>query len=157
MNDDYAKATAAPMFVTIGDVSYRASKFGPRDLGDLQAWLKSQVPDPRLMARELCEGLPDAVALRIWTDLSEEAKGWPPSLTSAEGNNLLMLTHEGAAQIIWVALRRYNAGVDLAEARRLAMTVSTDELAAILNAGFPEPDFSPKAYTETMTTPEMTA
>ena len=154
MAEDYAKATAAPGHVTIGEVTYRASKFGPRDLGDLQAWLKSQVPDPRLMARQLCEGLPDAVALQIWTDLSEEAKDWPPSLTSEIGNNMLLFTHEGAAQVIWVCLRRYNAGVTLEKAREMAAIVSNEELASLLNAGFPEPTFSPKVLTETTTTPE---
>lgn len=154
MNEDHARATAAPGYVIIGDVTYRSSKFGPRDLGDLQAWLKSQVPDPRSMARELCAGLSDAVALQIWTDLSEEAKDWPPSLTSDMGNNLLLFTHEGAAQVIWVCLRRFNASITLDEARKMALTVSNEELAALLNAGFPEPTFSPKVMTEPMMTPE---
>jgi hypothetical protein len=153
MQDDYAKAAASPRTVTIGEVAYKVSKFGPRDLGDLQAWLKSQIPDPRLMAKELCAGLSDAVALEIWRDLSQEAQDWPPTITSQEGNRLLMVTHEGNAQVLLVALRRHQAGFNIEQARKIAETISLDEITSVLNAGFPEPTFDPKDPAESTTPP----
>lgn len=154
MSDDFAKATARPGFVTIADTEYRVSKFGPRDLGDLQAWLKAQIPDPRLMARELCAGLSDTVALEIWRELSEEAKLWPPSVASSQGNEMLMLTYEGNVQLLTVALRRHNPGLDSAKIRAIAETISIDEIANVLSAGFPEDAFVPKAIPETATPEE---
>lgn len=144
MSDDYAKATAAPGFIVINGREYRVGKFGPRDIGDFEAWLKTQVPDPRLIAKELCAGLPDAVALEVWRDLSAEAMNWPPTVESRQGNKLLMQTWEGHALLVWVSLRRYNAGFTIEEARLL--TKNNDELAIeVARLAYPEPDFSPKS------------
>ena len=145
MPDDFARATASGMPVTIAGKQYLAGKYTPRDLGDLQAWLKTQKPDPRLRIRELCAGLSDGVAIRIWEDLQDEAQDWPPSLSSAEGNMILLSCHEGAAMIAWVSLRRHTPSVDLAEARRIAMDITGDELGELIRLGFPEPTLSPKS------------
>jgi hypothetical protein len=143
MSDDYAKATAAPGFIAISGRDYRVGKFGPRDVGDFEAWIKTQVPDPRLMARELCAGLPDAVALEVWRDLSAEAASWPPGVDSREGNKLLMQTWEGNALLVWVSLRRHNADFTLEQARQL--TKNDDTLAIQVSAiAYPEPSFDPK-------------
>lgn len=149
MNEDYAIATAAPRQVMIQGSLYLVGKFRPRDLGDLGSWLKSQVPDPRLKARDICAGLSDAVALEAWKELSEEAKDWPPSVTSPAGNQLLLLTHEGNSQLLFVALRRHNKSVDMEAARRIAEDATIEEIIAVLNAGFPEDLFAPKSTTST--------
>lgn len=154
MPDDFAKATAAPSFITIGDVQYRVGKFGPRDIGDLEAWIKSQVPDPRLMAKELCAGLSDAVAIEVWRDLSLEAQDWPPDVTSKQGNKLLLGTWEGNALVLWVALRRHNASFSLEDARRL--TKNDDSIVnEVLGLVFPEPTFDPKSQPATMPDREL--
>ncbi len=144
MAEDYAKATARPGYVTLAGVEYRPKKFAPRDIGDLEAFLKREFPDPRLMARDLCQGLPDAVALKIWTDLNEEAKDWPVTILSAKGNHRLMFTYEGNAVLIWVALRKNHAEVTLEKARQIAEDVDTEEISELLRAGFPEDAFVPK-------------
>lgn len=147
MSDDYAKATAAGSPITIQGQQYRASKYGPRDLGDLQAWLKLQKPDPRTLAKELCAGLPDVVALQIWRDLSDEAQDWPLSMEHPEGNRLLLTTTDGATQVIWVTLRRYQPEIDLVAAGKLALTISQDELNTLASLGFPGANHDPKAET----------
>ncbi len=154
MSDDYAKAAASPRGLRIGGAEYLVGKFTPRDLGDLGAWLKDQVPDPRLKARELCAGLSDAVALAIWRDLSDEARDWPPSIESYQGNRLLLGTYEGNARLLWVGLRRHNPGVTLEVAARLAEHITLDEVSALVRLGFPEETFDPKATpaTEPMAT-----
>ena len=146
MNEDYAKATAAGVPVTIGGREYRAAKFGPRSYGDLNAWLKKQKPDPRMMAKELCAGLPDAVALQIWRDLQDEAQDWPLSLDHAEGNRLLTLTSEGAAQVVWVMLRKYQPHVTLEKAGEIAADITSEELNELIGArSAAEPTHDPKA------------
>lgn len=147
MIEDYAKATAAGMPVAIGGKEYRAAKFGPRSYGDLNAWLKRQKPDPRLMAKELCAGLDDAVAIQIWRDLQDEAQDWPLSLDHPEGNRLLTLTSEGAAQVVWVMLRKYQPYITLERAAEIAMDITTEELNELIRIGLPEPTHDPKAET----------
>jgi hypothetical protein len=148
VSDDYAKATAAASFIEIGDVTYRVGKFGPRDIGDLEAWLKSQVPDPRLAAKDLCAGLPDAVAKEVWTDLSMEAANWPPSVDSRQGQKLLTQTWDGNAMLLWVSLRRHNASFSLEDAKRLTKT--DDEIAIkVMLLAFPEATFDPKSQAAT--------
>jgi hypothetical protein len=144
MNNDYAKDTAAGQPVTIGGKEYRAAKFGPRSLGDLTAWLKKQVPDPRLQIRELCEGLGDGVALQIWRDLQDAAQDWPPSLLTPEGNLLLTGSSEGAAQVIWVSLRKHQPYITLEKALEMALDIENEELFELIRLGFPEGTFVPK-------------
>jgi hypothetical protein len=148
MSDDFSKATASPSVISLAGKEYKLGKFGPRDLGDLQAYIKDAVPDPRLMARELCAGLPDAVALAIWTDLSREAQDWPPAIESARGDRILMMTYGGAVRVLWVALRRHNR-FDEKDAEELAKLVTQDELNEVVRRSFPEATFDPKSTAAT--------
>ena len=151
MSDDYAKATARPGYVVLDGVEYRNRKFNPRDIGDLEAYLKREFPDPRLMARELCRGLSDAVALQIWNDLSEEAKDWPVAAMSSRGSYQLMFTWEGNAHLTWVSLRKHHAEIDLAKAREITKDATTEEIAELVRACFPEDTFAPKDQTSLAT------
>lgn len=146
-NDDYAVATGAGRPVHLDGIEYRVGKLSPADLGDLQAWLKEQVPDPRILARDLCRDMPDAVAIRIWQDLHEESKDWPPSPLGGHGYRLLTMNREGAARVLWVLLREHNPGVDLERARAMAARIGYMELGSLFDMGFPEPSFDPKAPT----------
>jgi hypothetical protein len=151
MTDDYAKATAAPGYVRIGAVEYRARKFSPRDIGDCEAWLKQEFPDPRMKARELCAGMSDAVALVIWQELSEEATDWPVAAMSAKGSYHLMFTWEGNAYLAWAAFRRNQADITLDRAREITADATTEEIAALVRAVFPEETFLPKDPASTAT------
>jgi hypothetical protein len=144
MSDDYAKDTASPSTINLGGTIYQVGKFGPRALGDLQAYLKRVVPDPRLMARELCRDMSDAVAAEIWRDLSAEARDWPPAIDSHQGNMLLTTTSEGAAQVVWVLLRRHNPTVDLARATEIAADLDTEQINELIRLGWPQANFAPK-------------
>lgn len=143
MSDDYARATGAGSFITIDGKEYHVSKFTPRDIGDLQAWLKGEIPDPRLEARKMIEGLPDAVAIEIWRTMASEAKNWPPTLADERGRDLLVSSAEGNARVLWVALRKYNR-VDLAKARELADVIDMEQIGKVITMGFPESTDVPK-------------
>jgi hypothetical protein len=144
MSEDYARAAGSALSLTIDGKEYRVSKFTPRDVGDLQAWLKSEIPDPRVEARKLLEGLPDAVAIEVWRTMAEEAKSWPPTLGDERGNQLLTTSTEGVARLIWVALRKYN-GIDLAKARELAGVIELGEVNELVRLASPESADVPKA------------
>jgi hypothetical protein len=150
--DDYAKAVAAPPSIVLGGVTYRVSRQGPRIYGELQQFLKSHVPDPRIMAKDLCRDLPDAVALQVWRDLCEEAKDWPPSLESHEGNLILTTTLEGSTQVVYTLLRRHCAEMTLERARSIAEDITTEQVGELIRLSMPEPNFDPKARPDPTTT-----
>ena len=144
MGYDMGRAVASPELVQIGEAKYMVSKLTARDMGDLQQFVKSKCPDPRLMARELCVGVPDVVALEIWRDLSDQAKDWPPQFGSMAATEVLNFTSEGIGYLLWVHLRRYNKHVDINEASRLAESVTDEEVNAVVRAAMPTPTFTPE-------------
>lgn len=145
MSEDFARVTAAPPTILLGGTSYLVSKQGPRIHGEIQTAVKKAFPDPRMMAKELCPGLPDPVAKQIWLDLSEEARDWPPSLDSWKANQFLTMTHEGATAVVWALLRRANASLTFEKAQTIADDITAEEVAELIRLSMPEPDFVPKA------------
>jgi hypothetical protein len=143
MSDDYGRAVAAPSAITLNGVTYRVAKQGPRIFGELQQFLKGYVPDPRIRAKEIIRDLPDAVALEIWREFSEEAKDWPPTLTSREGNLILTTTLEGAAMVIFLLLGKH-APMTMEKAREIAADLETGQINELIRLSMPEPDFDPK-------------
>lgn len=123
--------------VQVQGQTYPIGRFTPRDLDELQEWLNEAVPDPRAKAIEMCRGLPDAIALQVWADISIEARSWPPRIDGIEGNRLLTMTHEGASRVIWTLLRRASPSLDLAASRSLAEVFSLDDLIRLIAMGLP--------------------
>lgn len=151
MADDYARATASPRTISLAGRDYLVGKFTPRDIGDLQAWLKEQIPDPRREAREFMAGMSDEVAKEIWRDAVERAREWPPTIQSTSGFSLLTTTHEGNARMIWVTLRRHNLGFTLDRAREVADLVGIEDINRLVTLAGAEGDGSPKSETTATT------
>ncbi len=149
--EDYTRATDSTQAVEIDGKSWQVSKLTPRDIGDLQAFLREAVPNPRLMARDLCAGMSDELAKHIWDSLNEEYQAWPPTLGTAEGNQRILHTFEGNARLLWVVLRRHNRNVDLDRARELAEAVDLELISRVLVMALPEYALDPKARTATET------
>lgn len=118
-NEDYARATAAGRLFTIDGKDYRAAKLTPRAIGDLQAYLKDVIPDPRRVARDLMEGLPESIQLNILHRAYEEAKDWPPVFGDPKTFHCF-LSVEGQARLLWVCFRKHNPGFTLEFARELS-------------------------------------
>jgi hypothetical protein len=144
MGFDMSRAVGSPTPVMIGEAQYLVSKLTARDMGDMQEFVKSKCPDPRLMARELCAGLPDIVALEVWRSLAEEAKDWPPELGSYKARDILNFTSDGIAYQVWVFLRKHNKQVDREEARRIAETITDEDMTTLMVAANPAPKFTPQ-------------
>lgn len=118
-NEDFARATGASRTFTIEGKDYRAAKLSPRGIGDLQAYLKEVIPDPRRVARELMNGLPEAIQLDILHRAYEEAKDWPPAFGDPKTFHHF-LSIEGQARLLWVCFRKHNPGFTLDFARDLS-------------------------------------
>jgi hypothetical protein len=144
MSDDYGRDVAAPSTITLNGVTYRVAKNGPRIFGELSQFLKSYVPDPRLRAKEIIRDLPDAVALEIWKEYSEEARYWPPTLESVEGNTILVTTIEGATQVVYSLLRKHHGEMTIEKARAIAEDLTTGQVSEMIRLSMPEADFDPK-------------
>jgi hypothetical protein len=143
--DDFGRATAAPGSLRINGREYLVSRFTPRDIGDLQQFMKEILPDPRSRVRELIRDLPESVALQVWKDMNAEARDWPPSFGSEQSTSILTTTFEGNARLLWVTLRKHNPGFDLNAARELAGVVEFEDINRIIALASPESAGDPKA------------
>jgi hypothetical protein len=146
--DDYSRACASPRTIEILGKRYLVGKLTPRGMGDLQAYLKDAVPDPRIKARELMEGLSDPVQIHIWNQAVEDAKHWPPAIQSEAGTELL-LSEEGQARFLWVMLRQHNPGFTLERAREITREweMSAEDMGQFLGKSQPGELGDPKATT----------
>ncbi len=147
--DDFARSTNAGRILNLAGCDFRVGKISPRDLGDLQAWLKREAPDPREKVAELMRGQADAVALEMWRQASAAAEAWPPPLDSPQGRSLL-LSPEGMSQLLWIALRRHTPGFSLDAARELADRITPEEFLDVQRAVSPgDPKAPPPETMET--------
>ncbi len=130
MAEDYSRHCDSPREFEVAGIVLRVGKLCPRDIGDLQAWFKTRLPNPYLAARERLRGLPDEATdeerRAVWIPAVQEAqRDWPPSLADETGLTLLF-TDEGKARLLYVASRRNDPKTTLERCRAIA-NVMTDE------------------------------
>jgi hypothetical protein len=112
---DSAEASNQPIELALGGEAYRAKALTRREWGELQAWLKREVPGPiERVASAASEAeargcpIPQAT-LRAMADRAiERAAHWPPAPGSNEWLDLLNTTEGGEDEFVWHALRRDN-------------------------------------------------
>lgn len=150
MSEDFARATNAPREIELDGKTFRVSKLTPRDLGELQSYLKTACPDPRQEALKFMEGQPEAVAKIIWVQACQDAQDWPPSIDSKKGQELLA-TAEGIAHSLHTLLGKHQPAfskedaaalaehIDLADLERLFGLVSPGETGDLKAAGADAP------------------
>jgi hypothetical protein len=159
--DDYARFTSQPRPIVLDGVQYPVPRLRPSLVGELGAWLKEAVPNPRDEARRHMAGLPDDVAKHVWTLAVEEARHWPPTLFSERGTELLLTTFEGQVRLVHALLRRGVAGFTLDAARDLADRLDQEDFERLFEAALPGEVGDPKApaagTTATTPTPTPTA
>jgi hypothetical protein len=133
---DFAKATGAPALVQILGQEYKVFELRPRDLGEMEAWFRSVVPNPRIEALTYMKDQSDAVAMHIWDSMIDQP--WPPKFQSEEGQELL-LSAEGQARALHIVLRRgfANGQFTLDDARDLTERMSLKEVLDVLNVASP--------------------
>lgn len=144
MTNDYAHATGAPRTISLDGVDYKVPRLRPRDLGAMQQFVKERVPNPKVEARRLMEGLPDAVAIHIWDQAVEEARDWPPPLGSPQATAILM-SAEGQAMFLHLLLSRTTADFTEEKARELAERISVGDMERLIDLSRPGEPGDPKA------------
>jgi hypothetical protein len=147
---DIASLTAAPRAFRLDGAEYTVSPLTYADIGEIQAFFKDEVPDPRAEARRHMDGLPDAVAIHIWDRAVEAACDWPPRLGDPRATALL-LSPRGMALVLRLALRRGHPGLDAAEYERLAGRMSRSDFDRLLGLAFDLEPADPKAAAATAT------
>jgi len=136
---ELSRLAADPTTLLLGGKDYRLGKIRPRDIGILESWFKEVVPNPKVEARRAMEGLPSDVQIHIWDQAVAQARFWPPTFGSEEGQALLK-TSEGIALLVHLSIRQTVASFSLDDARDLADQMEFTDLAAFLAAIFPAPD-----------------
>lgn len=122
MSDDLVAVMNPERIFTFQGRDYRTRKFGPREVAQLHAWMRDKSPDPRLQATRYIKELPEwssaSLQQSIWDEAVERAKQWPPTLATTEGT-LLILSEEGQAEFVYIALHRTIPGFSRDDAARM--------------------------------------
>jgi hypothetical protein len=148
--------------VTLAGSVYQVDKLSPKHMGEFDAWLKSQVPDPRKEVLPLLKEMHSDVAKHAWDKAVEESHYWPPTFLDPQGQRLLLQTHVGQTEFLFVVLKRHQDGFTRKNAAELAEQIDYAELTTVFEALMPE-DFAvpPKAEVVPVTAatnpPEPTA
>ena len=128
---DLAIVVGSPRQIMVSGKTYSVPKFTPSIIGRMNAWLKDQVPDPRDVAKRRMEGLPDAVALAIWSDAVKEAKTWPPTFGSPEGDEYLM-AYNGWNVLVYELLKLTTPGITPDDVNKIVDSIGADGVNEIL-------------------------
>ena len=143
--DDLATVTAAPKTFRLDGADYAVPKLRPREMGEIQAWIKSRFPDPRVEARLAIQDCKfESLAHKIWEAAEAQAKEWPPKFGSSRVEAELA-TADGFGFMVWILLRRTVPGLDQARARELADRLEAAEFKQLLTLAMPEGLDDPKA------------
>lgn len=102
---DAQTASGAGAKVTLGGRELTLHPLTVGDLGDLQAWVHTQLPDPIKVAKELAEGLPAEVAKELALNAYEDVRSGARRLGSPEAVQLLN-TLQGWRELLFLHGRK---------------------------------------------------
>ena len=141
--NDLATLMGAPRSLTVDGREYHIYPLTLGDLGKLQAWLNSKLPDPFRAIEGRLEGLTveqQKYLLRDAADRANRPRVIP--FQSAEGQELLQ-TFEGVKELLWLSIHRGDPGFSREDAEALAGRISLGALDAIQDTAFGEPGGTP--------------
>jgi hypothetical protein len=137
MAEDFSRATGQPKSIILDGCSYKVAKLNPRIVGELTAWLKTVVPNPKQEALEYMKGQSDEVAKHIWSGACAEAAYWPPDITSDEGRKHLLLNANGQVELLYALLHKHAADFTREKAAQLAERLEIEDFGNILSLSLP--------------------
>lgn len=142
--NDLSYLCPVPEPVTLGGESYQAVCFQLRDLARLQMVVKNLSGNPLdgqrytlLVAKQVAGGdyWGDSEASRGYANRLRESirnlDGWPPLVTSLQGDRLLLGTEAGRVLWLTVLLERTNPGFTAIDAHRVQLKMTGEEWLAI--------------------------
>lgn len=150
MSDALSAITAPSHLVTIGGTPYRVSPLSYNLLGELEAWINRQLPDPIAMAKKMAEGLPDKQAEAVIMEGFRMAMLGPVRIQSPEAARVIE-SPAGGSYVLWLSLRTHQPNLMLADMERLVDSLSPADFAALQKLIFDE-DQAPKSPAATGTT-----
>lgn len=124
--------TAAPRTIELGGRQLRLAPLTHGDLGVLQAWIHSQLPDPVALARRLAEGMPEAVQEKILNRAFDQVMGARKThmLGTAEADGIIA-TMDGFTQILALMCRAYHPEMTADVLAPLVNGLGRDQINAI--------------------------
>lgn len=142
---DAATMTGAPNEIELGGRTFKLSPLTVADLGELQAWVLAQLPDPIAVARQLAEGQPAEIAKEILLSAYEDTRNGARRLGSAEANAALK-SLAGFRELLYLHGRKHHPEMTreawealLTAALRDEITVLSARLAEENGGAIPDP------------------
>lgn len=114
---DLARLTNQPTKIDIGNRKYGFSELPLSALGELQQWIKDNVPRPLDAIKGRLAGFTESERSELLRQAREEDKAWPPQIGSAAAAGVILSSQEGQLQALWVALKVHQPTTTLEEAK----------------------------------------
>ena len=119
MNNLTALTDGPQLSVPIGRVEYRFSELPITHLKQLQTWLERAYPHPIEAIKKHLPGLPDEVQFKLLEKAREEARNWPPQISTFSGVSALVSGEAGQLEAFRVGLTVHQPQTTEQEARKL--------------------------------------
>lgn len=101
--------TATPQTIELGGRPYRLSPLTLADMGELQAWIHAQLPDPVALARRLAEGMAPEVQERILNRaFDHEMAARKTHMLGTEEADLMLATLPGFVRVLALMCRAHH-------------------------------------------------
>lgn len=112
MSYDLKTITRAPIPLTFGDISLQAVPLSIDELGELESWIATKLPEPKALARELAEGQSPNTAQSLLLAAYNDIRAGARTLMSPEGFRCVS-SLAGSREVLRIALRKFQP--DIAE------------------------------------------
>ncbi len=125
--------------VTLAGREFLVRPLVQTEWGELQAWLKSRVPSPIVVAiRGLAEAskespIPQPIQDALFRQAQEETRRWPPRAASAEWFKALGGVDGGDAKFLYEALRISGNDIAEDEAAKVESSITRSQFWEIVN------------------------
>lgn len=128
MDLDLDQLTDQPTPVRIGGKEYLFSELPLESLGELQKWLRTNVPNPLVAVRQHLDGFDAEQQAALLDQARRDALHWPPKVGTARGAAALLGDEPGQVEVLWVALRVHQPTCTRDQAARLYKQLKREAL-----------------------------
>lgn len=114
--------------LVVGGATYKQTPLSLSDLGQLEAWVKSQFPDPMETAKRMAEGLPLELAREVIATGQRQANN-PRWCLGTDEAAAFLRTPLGMVELLSRQLKKYQPDLKRADIEGIVDTIMQDDQA----------------------------
>ncbi len=112
--------------LVVGGITYRQSPLSAIDLGKLEAWVKSQFPDPVATGKRLAEGLPLELAREVIERAQDQANNprWCLGTTAA---SQMLRSVSGMIELLTLTLAKHHPDLKRSDIEQIVADITNSQ------------------------------